>query len=93
MTASEKLRALDEAATPATWDERAVIDRLVYVKPEDGQLIATLRNALPLIADVVEAAEAVEMIPDDHGTAEDWVRDLDTMDVALTALREHLEEQ
>ena len=104
MTASERLRALDGAATPGPWGvyedvevsggEEYPFFRLTNdkgwlmsldasdLRGPDAHLMAALRSALPLIADVVEAAEA-ECIS---------IREQDTkLGRALTALTEHLE--
>jgi hypothetical protein len=56
-------------------------------EPNDASLIAAVRNALPLIAAVVEAAEAVADHENDTSEARRFVRG------PLTALQEHLEGQ
>lgn len=84
MTASERLRELaDYAGLDMPGD---YIDRLDVVA-----------DALPLIADVVEAAEGyiaerqADLIVGDEANME--VRGLIRLRSALTALQEHLEEQ
>lgn len=62
----ERLRELEEAATPAPWIvEHACVNGPVYriageyepVIPQDAKLIAEMRNALPKLLAVVEAAK------------------------------------
>lgn len=59
MSASERLAALDTAATTGPWDirdfDRENVDPMMFV--EDRELVVVLRNALPEIMAVVRAAE------------------------------------
>lgn len=88
MSAAEALRALKEQAHKAKF----VDDYAEVAEP--------LVNALPLIAEVVEAAELIVPIAQDmnddlnleYGTKAE-VPELNTLMAALTALREHLEAQ
>ena len=66
MSASEKLKALDAGATREPWHAGRVIsgqDGYLWLGeggdflPADAALVASLRNALPQIVAVVEAAE------------------------------------
>lgn len=101
MTASERLRALDGAASAARWSNdsgnlrEAVTENEAYlqgympgewVHEADADVIVTLRNALPLIADVVEAAEKAHDEPYDSGI---W---WNAMGKRLTVLRDALQE-
>lgn len=78
MTASERLRELDGEIGDGPW--------LVHgLTTNHGEAAVILRNALPLIADVVEAAERDLR---DGGRA-----NARALAVALTALRDSLETQ
>ena len=69
MSASEKLKALDDAATSGPWlfeagegvqyvsDATGRFDAHIRYEAEDAALVAALRNVLPQIVAVVEAAE------------------------------------
>jgi len=65
VSASEKLRALDEAIHPAPW---IAVPNTPVVFPEvqvgDFVKLATVRNALPQLVAVVEAAELVDECAD-----------------------------
>ena len=71
MSASEKLKALDAQAspTPWDWDERVVdpynsvyhLTSTVSDVSDDVSAITQLRNALPQIVAVVEAAEQIRL--------------------------------
>jgi hypothetical protein len=85
VSASEKLKGLDAAATREPWHTGRVIsgqDGYLWLGeeggllPPDATLIAQLRNALPQIVAVVEAAE--HSIPQEH------------LEEALSALEEAL---
>lgn len=103
MRASEILGALDAELTPAPWYAQKNTP-IVFpeIRVEDIVKAALLRNALPLIADVVETAE---MLGEDMWTVRDGDgpeyisseglkflrRMLQKQGAALTALQEHLE--
>lgn len=82
MGASERLRELLEPMAfgdpEASYEENA---------RRSFEATLTMRNALPLIADVVEAAE--KLYAEAASAAPLW----DEIDAALTALQEHLDEQ
>lgn len=92
MTASEKLRALEaEAAIVVV----SLDPTPLHVVGEPAPASVTLRNALPLIADVVEAAEkAHAILPKSAGSVTEW-NSIDMIEKslahALIALRDHLE--
>lgn len=94
-----KLRALEDAATPAPWREGAVERENVFcahgatIGPErvlarmnrefpgfkrDAALIAAMRNALPALLDLVEAADEVR-----DGSTTQTRRNYDTKRAAL----------
>ena len=56
MSASEKLKALDKNLHPAPWEELWV----ALNPPDDPEWLIPLRNALPQIVAVVEAAESLD---------------------------------
>jgi hypothetical protein len=99
VSASEKLKGLDAAATREPWHTGRVIsgqDGYLWLGeeggllPPDATLIAQLRNALPQIVAVVEAAERAErkaMVHGGNGTLVDIARSLHP---ALSALEEAL---
>lgn len=109
MSASERLRALDAGMTPGPWAyagsaiQRGPLREHPHdpAKPwltnVDGG-VASLRNALPLIRDVVEAAERVSeqigaMGSTEKGEAALVAAGIESNQLAwhLAALREHLE--
>lgn len=53
MSTADWLRALDQAATVAPWGDARCIDR------DDAILIAVARNTLPLVADLIDAANGL----------------------------------
>lgn len=96
VSASEKLRALDAAAPDTPWGYEEQSNTLLFVYagnevicgdmlPSRGTapLVVALRNALPVIADVIEAAEKIE-----RTTAAGEMR----LRATLAALQAHLEE-
>lgn len=95
MSASERLRALDVPLAPATWE----VDDWDWEGWPEGSPEATcaLRNALPLIRDVVEAAERVSeqigaMGSTEKGEGALVAAGIESNQLAwhLAALREHL---
>jgi len=93
VSASEKLRALDAAIAPVG-DEYWPPDGEVWMAGGNLEAVAALRNALPLIADVIEAAEedlaALEVRM--RGTNYKFIHETERLTAALTALQEHLGE-
>lgn len=85
MSASERLRELNAAMTDmGVFGGSEDLVYAIELKAETASAYIALRNALPLLADVVEAAEFLrDQDPD--------ARAGKPLDAALTALREHLE--
>jgi hypothetical protein len=93
VSASEKLKGLDAAATREPWHTGRVIsgqDGYLWLGeeggllPPDATLIAQLRNALPQIVAVVEAAEGIEGSEESRSP---WGK---SVTAALSALEEAL---
>ena len=94
MTDPDELRRLEKAATPGPWavESDGVYNdtRSYMVVPlgdseqddADAALIAAMRNALPALLDVAEAAQAV--CGTDNISTAHW----DALDAALTKLKE-----
>ncbi len=87
MTLTATLTALLEKATPGPWRDRIGIGGCDYIvkaeRSSDAELIAAMRDALPLLLRVVAAAEAWR----DKRYAEDGTPPHEELAAAIDALR------
>ena len=87
MSASEKLKTLDETMSNARWSLKRYPNRTILdcddraINALDKELAISLRNALPQIVAVVEAAEVQATLP---GLCDDLRAALAALGEALT---------